>query len=362
MTNITFITFSAKKFVKGINIATAIIMFGIVVGMFGTEVRAEEVNPRVLVNNEQIHFQEVLPVIRDSRVLIPLRGVFEKLGFDIQWDADANTATLVKGELNITLAIGDEAITANGERKVYDVPLQIIQDRFLVPLRAISELSGAMVDWIDEDKTVIISTDEGAVVVVTVTPTPTPVVEASPTPTPIVVSEGELPPGNIIVESKMTLNGITFYLGETKESIESKFGKPLSVEQRGPSIAGTTAYFYKNFEAQYSSTRMLVLIRVKDLPFSKEGYYIGMKYDYPDRNLSKDESWVSSGGAYPTSLDNTVRGADGNILYMIQLRGDGDNYNKIPSKTYNTLSVYRKGFKDWTKTFLYEPDWTPDSN
>jgi hypothetical protein len=315
------------------NIATAIVVFGLIAGMPGTETKVE-VNPIVVVNNEQVLFQDVLPIIRDSRTLIPLRGVFEKLGFDIQWDAGSNTATLRKGELIITLTIGDEAIIANRERKVFDVPPQIIQDRFMVPLRAISELSGARVDWIDEDKTVMITTDDGAVVVIpTVTPAATPIVEATPTPTPIVV-EGELPEG-AIEETKMELNGITFYLGESQESIEMKFGQPNETHFNGD----YTLFRYNGTSLVYSSTDRLVRVFIKDISFSHRGYSIPSPYDIQTREFEKDES-ISAGMGYDyDQLVRRFRGVDGNIIYKIQLMGNGVILDNIYPTAYTDMLI-----------------------
>jgi hypothetical protein len=230
-------------------------------------------------------------------------------------------------------------------------------------LRAISELSGARVDWIDEDKTVMITTDDGAVVVVpTVTPTPI-VVEATPTPTPIVAVEGELPPGNLVLESKMTLNGVTFYLGETKESIESKFGKPLSVEHDniiydtdGSIIGGKNIYHYNGFEFQYSTTRMLTSVVVENIPFSKDGYYVGMPYDYPDRNLIGEERWNSGGGATYPGLSTTIRNSEGEFLYVVGLYGGGSVFYNISPETYYMINVYRSGTRDWARYKLVDPN------
>ena len=46
----------------------------------------------------------------------------------------------------------------NGEMKWLDVPARLLNDRTLVPIRAVSEAMEAKVEWIQEDKTVVITT------------------------------------------------------------------------------------------------------------------------------------------------------------------------------------------------------------
>ena len=49
----------------------------------------------VALNGENIEFPTQQPFITGNRVFIPLRGVFEKLGYDISWDNETKTALLV---------------------------------------------------------------------------------------------------------------------------------------------------------------------------------------------------------------------------------------------------------------------------
>ena len=108
----------------------------------------------VSVNDNVIEAQGV---IVDSRTLVPVRGVFEELGYTVDWDAETKTATL-SGEKTVVIQSGSEVFTVDGEEVVPEVPQQIIEDRFMLPLRAIGEAVGAEVDWDAETKTVLIKT------------------------------------------------------------------------------------------------------------------------------------------------------------------------------------------------------------
>ena len=105
----------------------------------------------VKVNGEEIH-PEMAPVIVEERTLVPLRAVSEALGCDVSWDADTKGITLCDGNnLYFTWIDKDHAFktsaTALEDTTVMDVSPTIMNDYTMVPLRAISEMFGATVNW-----------------------------------------------------------------------------------------------------------------------------------------------------------------------------------------------------------------------
>jgi len=131
----------------------------------------------VTVDGTPVVFEGQGPIITGNRTLVPVRGVFEVLGFYPVWDSASRTATLTRDDYVVVLTIGQYIFTTNGVEYVLDVPAQIIGDRTLLPLRAVLESVGYRdMDWVSATRHVIIRT--GAVDVPTSTPMP------SPTPTP----------------------------------------------------------------------------------------------------------------------------------------------------------------------------------
>jgi len=61
-----------------------------------TAVSANEIS--VTVNGERVNFASQQPVIVDGRTLVPVRGVFEMMGFDVDWNQEASQATLTKAD------------------------------------------------------------------------------------------------------------------------------------------------------------------------------------------------------------------------------------------------------------------------
>ncbi len=93
----------------------------------------------------------------DNRTMVPLRAIFEALGASVEWDGDTKTVTSVKGDTTVKLTVGENKLTVNGTEKALDVPGQIVENRTLVPVRAISEAFGCEVGWDAETRTVTIT-------------------------------------------------------------------------------------------------------------------------------------------------------------------------------------------------------------
>ncbi len=120
------------------------------VAAFGTACYAQDVN--VSINGNIVNFQNQKPVVVEGRTLIPLRGVFDNMGYGIDWNGETKTVTLTKGSDAITINIGESCYYLNGESHAIDVPAQIINGSTMLPLRAISDASGTEVLWDAETK------------------------------------------------------------------------------------------------------------------------------------------------------------------------------------------------------------------
>lgn len=112
----------------------------------------------VNVNSQPIDTEAV---IVDGRTLVPVRGVFEALGYNVEWDNETKTATISNDTHNVVIVAGESTFTADGETITPEVPQQIIEGRFMLPLRAVGESVNLDVQWNDETKTVDISKKSG---------------------------------------------------------------------------------------------------------------------------------------------------------------------------------------------------------
>lgn len=113
----------------------------------------------VTVNGEMVNFKDQDPIIKEDRTLVPVRGVFEALGANVDWLQEAQKVVVNTASTNVTLTLNSEVYYVNGEAKTLDVPAMLINDRTMVPIRAISESLGCKVEWDDENREVVITTN-----------------------------------------------------------------------------------------------------------------------------------------------------------------------------------------------------------
>jgi len=111
----------------------------------------------VTIDGEPVVFQGQGPAIIDDRTLVPIRGVFEAIGFEVGWSDATRTATLTSDEYVVIITIGSANFTTNGVIQMLDVPAQIIGSRTLLPIRAVLESVGFYVDWHEASRTVLVS-------------------------------------------------------------------------------------------------------------------------------------------------------------------------------------------------------------
>lgn len=112
----------------------------------------------VQLNGQPVTFEGQAAVQRDDRTLIPVRGVFEQMGYEVNWNGALQTASITDGKQTIEVPLHKSYITHNGKKVMIDVPAQLINDRTMVPLRAITETLGAKVEWDEDTLTVMIRT------------------------------------------------------------------------------------------------------------------------------------------------------------------------------------------------------------
>ena len=118
---------------------------------------------RVTIDGTPVNFAQQAPVIVENRTLVPVRGVFEQLGFVVTWNDTTRAATLTRSDYTIVITIGSNVFTTNGTRHTLDVPAQIINDATMLPLRAVLESISYRLDWVPATRTVLIMTEDSLV-------------------------------------------------------------------------------------------------------------------------------------------------------------------------------------------------------
>lgn len=123
-----------------------------------TPVPEPELDPNkvnVLINGEKIDI-DVEPMTVNNRVLVPARAVFEKLGANVDWSNVEEKVTVSGLNTQIEFRINNTGAIVNGQITEMNVAAQIADGRTLVPIRFLSETLGYRVEWNPAKKLVMI--------------------------------------------------------------------------------------------------------------------------------------------------------------------------------------------------------------
>ncbi|MBO5453779.1 MAG: copper amine oxidase N-terminal domain-containing protein [Clostridia bacterium] len=116
-----------------------------------------------IVNGEVVQIDEndvdVIPTVIDGRTLVPVRFVAESFGAKVGWEDATQEVTIELDGNTIVMTLDETTYTVNGEEKQLDVAARTIQDRTMVPVRAISEAFGKFVFWDEENELIVISNE-----------------------------------------------------------------------------------------------------------------------------------------------------------------------------------------------------------
>ena len=103
-------------------------------------------NISVEISGDRVSFDQN-PIIYNDRTMVPMRKIFEELGATVSWDQDTQTATGKKGDRTVRIQIGQYKMYVNSKEFHHDTPPFILADRTLVPVRAVAEGLGCIVEW-----------------------------------------------------------------------------------------------------------------------------------------------------------------------------------------------------------------------
>lgn len=88
---------------------------------------------------------DVMPYIKASRVLVPVRGIAELLGAEVIWDN--GTVTIVNDNGTVRLNTKESLIEENGVWQRLDTTIENVDGRIMVPIRFVAEALQIDVRW-----------------------------------------------------------------------------------------------------------------------------------------------------------------------------------------------------------------------
>lgn len=122
---------------------------------------AAETEVSVWFEGERIIFPDAQPVHTGTRVLIPVRGFFEKIDVTVDWNSVSRTVIIKDDSREIMMEADNRAVLNNGVVEYLDCSVIIRSNRAFVPIRYISESFGYDVKWDGKTKSVHVSRPPG---------------------------------------------------------------------------------------------------------------------------------------------------------------------------------------------------------
>ena len=116
----------------------------------------------VFVNNSPVQYSDQEPVIINDRTYIPIRDVFETLGFKVDWNGEIKSVEISNDNYTTVLytktsgMFGTSSVMSPYYKKLEN-EIKIINGRTMLPLREILESMGYSLAWDAETKSTYVT-------------------------------------------------------------------------------------------------------------------------------------------------------------------------------------------------------------
>ena len=126
-----------------------------ILGNYSIVFTLPDVGTRIKVNGQYLSGSSV--IVEGGRILVPLRGVLDKLGATISWDSSTNKVHIMLDNNEIVMTIGNRFMLYNNSIIELEQPSKVIQGKTYIPLRAIAETLGLTINWDSNNGAVILT-------------------------------------------------------------------------------------------------------------------------------------------------------------------------------------------------------------
>lgn len=122
-------------------------------------------NPIMTINGEQAEIdagRDTSPTIVNDRTLVPIRAIVEAMGGTAAWNEDTRTVTLTYESDEIRLVIDNTTAYLNDEAHTLDAAPTTMNDRTMLPIRFIAESFEFDVNWNQAEQMITITKEAAA--------------------------------------------------------------------------------------------------------------------------------------------------------------------------------------------------------
>jgi len=113
---------------------------------------------KVFVNEHPVKYNNP-PMLRVTTTMVPMRKTLEAMGAKVTWDDYTKTATASMNNVITRFSIDSAIYYTNGKSSYLPMEAMLVEGDTYIPLRAIAESFGCVVNWDDETGTVNITAE-----------------------------------------------------------------------------------------------------------------------------------------------------------------------------------------------------------
>lgn len=115
---------------------------------------------KIEIDGKEMVPKDMPAVIIDGRTMLPMRQIAQKLGCEVNWNEAAQQIYVMQGSDIIVFTVNSKAGYENGKEFTMDVPATIVNDRTMLPVRALADALHLNIKWDDPNRTVIINSGD----------------------------------------------------------------------------------------------------------------------------------------------------------------------------------------------------------
>lgn len=118
---------------------------------------------KIEIDGKEMVPKDMPAVIIDGRTMLPMRQIAQELGCEVNWNEAAKQVYVMRGSDIIVFTVDSKTGYENGKEFTMDVPATIVNDRTMLPVRALADALHLNIKWDDPNR--IVSIQSGDTVV-----------------------------------------------------------------------------------------------------------------------------------------------------------------------------------------------------
>lgn len=118
---------------------------------------------KIEIDGKEMVPKDMPAVIIDGRTMLPMRQIAQELGCEVNWNEAAKQIYVMRGSDIIVFAVDSKTGYENGQEFTMDVPATIVNDRTMLPVRALADALHLNIKWDDPSRTVSIQSGDTVV-------------------------------------------------------------------------------------------------------------------------------------------------------------------------------------------------------